>query len=105
MDIVEKHVFFTPQEGQGWQSMPELPTSEEILANSDIDKLPKNPVDATWASKDEYLAAQYEILRCEAVEGLRRSVRSFVSYYRRLPMMDDDYTNIYTQVSALDVTA
>jgi helicase required for RNAi-mediated heterochromatin assembly 1 len=60
--------------------------------------LPENPVDTAWASKDEYLAAQYGILRCEAVEGLRYSVRSFADHRGKEPMMDDDFTNIYTKV-------
>ncbi|SPQ19196.1 4a3a579f-3665-4edf-b868-af0d4b39d251 [Thermothielavioides terrestris] len=80
-------------------SKPELPTVDEILARqSDIEQLPENPVDAPWASKGEYLAAQYGILRCEATEGLRYSVRSFADYGRKEPMMDDDFTNIYTKV-------
>ena len=99
MDIVEKHVFFTPKDGKDWQSKPEYPTPSEILAEqSDVEQLPDNPVDAPWASKDKYLAAQYEILRCEAVEGLRYSVRSFADNRRKDSMMEDDFTNIYTQV-------
>ncbi len=79
--------------------MPELPTSKEILAEqSDIEQLPENPVDVPWPSKDKYLTAQYEILRREAIEGLRYSVRSVADYRRAQPMMDDDFTNIYTQV-------
>ncbi|EAQ89464.1 hypothetical protein CHGG_06083 [Chaetomium globosum CBS 148.51] len=98
IDIVQSHVFFSPH-GQGWLSKPELPTAAEILAEqSDIDNLPDNPVDVPWASKDEYLTAQYEILRREAVEGLRYSVRSFADNRRRDSAMDDDFTNIYTQV-------
>ncbi|KAK3898073.1 P-loop containing nucleoside triphosphate hydrolase protein [Staphylotrichum tortipilum] len=99
MDIIEKHVFFTPKGGNGWQSKPEFPTPSEILAEQpNIEELPENPVDAPWASKDKYLAAQYKILRCEAVEGLRYSVRSFADHRRKDSMMDDDFTNIYTHV-------
>ncbi|KAK4151113.1 hypothetical protein C8A00DRAFT_45623 [Chaetomidium leptoderma] len=97
IDIVEKNVFFKPQAGRGWQSKPELPTASEILAESDFGGLPENPVHVPWSSKDEYLTAQYEILRREAIEGLRFSVRSFADQSRREPM-DDDFTNIYTQV-------
>lgn len=56
-------------------------------------------MDVPWSSKDDYLTAQYEILRREAIEGLRYSVRSVAEYHRPQPMMDDDFTNIYTQVS------
>jgi hypothetical protein len=100
LEIVEAHVFFKPKQGNGWQSKPELPTSQEILAEqSDIEQLPENPVDIPWPSKGEYLTAQYEILRREAIEGLRYSVRSVADYRRAQLMMDDDFTNIYTQVS------
>ncbi|KAL2147115.1 hypothetical protein VTI28DRAFT_545 [Corynascus sepedonium] len=99
IDIVREHVFFKPKEAHGWQSKPELPTAEEILAEkSDIDELPENPVDIPWASKEDYLTAQYEILRREAIEGLRYSVRSFADHRRKESLMDDDFTNIYTQV-------
>lgn len=98
--IIENHVFFSPKEGQGWLSKPELPTAEEIMARqSEIEQLPENPVDRPWASKDAYLATQYDILRFEATEGLRYSVRCFADHRPHEPMMDDDFTNIYTGVS------
>ncbi|KAL2160979.1 hypothetical protein VTH06DRAFT_8691 [Thermothelomyces fergusii] len=99
IDIVREHVFFNPKGRHGWQSKPEFPTAAEILATqSEIEDLPGNPVDVPWASKDDYLTAQYEILRCEATEGLRYSVRSFADHRRKETMMDDDFTNIYTKV-------
>ncbi|KAL2175501.1 P-loop containing nucleoside triphosphate hydrolase protein [Thermothelomyces heterothallicus CBS 202.75] len=99
IDIVREHVFFNPKGRHDWQSKPEFPTAAEILATqSDIDELPENPVDVPWSSKEDYLAAQYEILRREATEGLRYSVRSFADHRRKESMMDDDFTNIYTQV-------
>jgi helicase required for RNAi-mediated heterochromatin assembly 1 len=98
IDIVNRHVFFKPTNGEGWQSKPELPTSQEIMAKwNDLARLPRNPVDVPWSSKDEYLTAQYEILRREAIDRLRSSVRSFVDSGEKQPM-DDDSTNIYTQV-------
>ncbi len=106
MDIVQQHVFFTPKDDKSWQSKPEFPTPSEILAKQpDIEDLPKNPVDTSWASKDRYLAAQYKILRYEAVEGLRYSVRSFANNRDQDSMMDDDHTNIYTHVSLLSVVS
>lgn len=103
---MRKHVFFRPAQGcDDWKSLPEFPTPEEILArHSNITELPENPVDIPWASKDEYLDAQYKILRHEAVEGLRRSVRSFADACRaRKKMMDDDDTCIYTRASSCSV--
>jgi helicase required for RNAi-mediated heterochromatin assembly 1 len=98
IDIVNRHVFFRPNKGEGWQSKPELPTSQEIMAEkNNLERLPTNPVDVPWSSKNEYLTAQYEILRHEATDGLRSSVRSFVHSGEERPM-DDDSTNIYTQV-------
>ncbi|KAL2024260.1 hypothetical protein VTK56DRAFT_9416 [Thermocarpiscus australiensis] len=101
IDIVAKHVFFTPREGLGWESKPELPSTQEILAQQSEENadLPENPVDVPWPSKDKYLAAQYEILRREAVEGLRYSVNWFASNRRaRRQVMDDEHTCIYTKV-------
>ncbi|KAL1840127.1 hypothetical protein VTJ49DRAFT_783 [Mycothermus thermophilus] len=78
---------------------PEIPSADEILAkDSDLDELPENPVDSPWPSKDEYLTAQYEILRREATEGLRASVRRYADCRRKESMMDTDDTNIYTRV-------
>ncbi|GAB1311509.1 hypothetical protein MFIFM68171_01719 [Madurella fahalii] len=100
MDIVNEHVFFQLPEGHGWQSKPELPTAQEVLApQPEHDDLPGNPVDKPWPSKNEYLTAQYEILRREAVEGLRYSVNSYARAHRaRREMMEDDHTCIYTEV-------
>lgn len=100
-DIVNQHVYFTPEPGQGWRSYPEFPTAQEILARQqELPDLPHNPVDEPWASKDEYLNAQYRILRKEAVEGLRYSVRSYADdCARREPkVMDNDSRCIYTKV-------
>lgn len=99
IDIIQSHVFFKPEGECGWQSKPEFPTAAELLhEKSDFDKLPKNPVDVPWASKKDYLTAQYEILRMEAVEGLRYSVQTFSTRRRKDVPMDDDFTNFYTQV-------
>ncbi|KAL2260672.1 hypothetical protein VTK26DRAFT_5257 [Humicola hyalothermophila] len=99
-EVVNSHVYFTPRSGGGWQSYPEFPTAHEILAlQKDLPQLPENPVDKKWESKEEYLNAQYRILRHEAVEGLRYSVRSFADASARREMVrDDEYTCIYTKV-------
>lgn len=71
-----------------------------MAEEKDLKPLPDNPVDAAWPSKDEYLTAQYEILRREATDGLRFCVRRFLARSRngRKEPKDDDFTNIYTQV-------
>ncbi|KAK0716906.1 P-loop containing nucleoside triphosphate hydrolase protein [Lasiosphaeria miniovina] len=75
LDIVNEHVYFSPEATQGWKSNSELPQAREILATeNDTKDPPENPVDTPWASKEAYLEAQYEILRREGVEGLRFSV-------------------------------
>ncbi|KAK0628320.1 P-loop containing nucleoside triphosphate hydrolase protein [Bombardia bombarda] len=99
-DIITRHVFFKPEQDQGWKSQPEMPSPEEILSSqTDVEGLPINPVDVPWETKDAYLAAQYQILRREAVEGLRFSVRSFITACEDgEEMADDDFTCIYTDV-------
>ncbi|KAL2268811.1 hypothetical protein VTJ83DRAFT_3657 [Remersonia thermophila] len=98
-DIVRQHVYFRPKDGQGWESKPEVPTPDEILAKeSDLEELPENPVDSPWPSKADYLSAQYQILRREATEGLRASVQRYADCRRKEAMTDTDDTNIYTRV-------
>lgn len=80
-----------------WERLPDLPTSEELLANDSSDNLPWFPVKHAWETKAEYLEALYKILRFEGVEGLRYSVKTV----RDSPNMDeDDNTCIYTRVSS-----
>src|SRR4051812_39749349 len=63
---------------QPWHSKPELPEPDEIVAEqTDPRELPDNPVDRPWISKDAYFRAQYQLLRCEATEGLRYSVGNY----------------------------
>lgn len=80
-----------------WERLPDLPTSDEILATESSDNLPWFPVKHAWKTKAEYLEALYKILRFEGVEGLRYSVKTV----RDSPNMDeDDNTCIYTKVSS-----
>ncbi|KAK3991236.1 P-loop containing nucleoside triphosphate hydrolase protein [Cladorrhinum sp. PSN332] len=83
-----------------WKLLPELPSANEILAkNSSIP--PQNPVNLPWDSKETYLNAQYKILRCDATEGLRHSVRSYIDATKcrsAESIFDDDSTCIYTRV-------
>lgn len=99
-EIVNHHVFFTPKEDSDWQSFPELPTPKEILQEQKkAEGLPHNPVNRKWASKEDYLAAQYKILRREGIEGLRYSVRAYMGACEKgEEMMDDEHTAVYVGV-------
>ncbi|EON98222.1 putative atp binding protein [Phaeoacremonium minimum UCRPA7] len=90
--MIHSHVDYQPS-GDGWKGNPDLPTSGELLREQRyIRDLPVNPVDRPWSSKDAYLNAQYDILRCEGIEGLRYSV----SCFRQQPnMRDDQNTCVY----------
>ncbi|CAN8099902.1 unnamed protein product [Discula destructiva] len=101
--IIRKHCCVDPstdKDGQtdaaaDWQYLPDLPSSEEILAHASSDDLPWFPIKHQWDSKNDYLKALYEILRFEGTEGLRYSVKTI----RARPVMaDDDNTCIYTKV-------
>ncbi|KAM7184845.1 P-loop containing nucleoside triphosphate hydrolase protein [Naviculisporaceae sp. PSN 640] len=98
--IVNHHVFFTPKENSDWESCPELPTPEEIMMQQkEAEGVPPNPVDKKWASKADYLEAQYKILRREGVEGLRYSVRCYMEACAKgQEMTDDHHTAIYVGV-------
>ncbi|KAK4460069.1 hypothetical protein QBC42DRAFT_333539 [Cladorrhinum samala] len=96
----QSHTAATSAADQEWIFLPELPSPGEILAESPPIP-PENPVNSRWASKEDYLTAQYRILRCDAVEGLRNSVRSYIDATQCRPaesIMDDDSTCIYTRV-------
>lgn len=77
-----------------WQLMPELPTSEEILADAPP-KLDGNDVTIAPGSKAKYLETQYRLLRYEGTELLRRAVNEF---QRNPNMMESGSFCIYTQV-------
>ena len=85
-----------------WQQMPEFPGSGEIMATGDPEKLPHNPIDQPWDCQEDYLEAQYRILRCEGTEGLRFSVESYRrAQTERREMWDDDHTWVYPDVSMI----
>ncbi|KAJ4419793.1 hypothetical protein N0V82_004728 [Gnomoniopsis sp. IMI 355080] len=101
--IIHNHVHY-PAKGSksttlaNWECLPDLPSSEELLANDSSDHLPWFPTDHVWNSKSEYLEALYKILRFEGVAGLRYSVKNL----RHSPTMEeDDNTCIYTKVWSL----
>ncbi|KAK4230997.1 P-loop containing nucleoside triphosphate hydrolase protein [Podospora fimiseda] len=89
-----------------WTSLPELPLASEILAKQPQIP-PDNPVTKPWESKEVYLDTQYKILRCDATEGLRHSVRSYIEATRCRPtdkIYDNESTCIYTRVRVKGVT-
>lgn len=73
-----------PVAGEAWLRRPEFPTSEEILdrdgsstsssPSSDIVELSPNKPIGAFEDIEDYLSTQYELLREDAVKGLRDSV-------------------------------
>lgn len=117
--ILVSHVKKTYQDIQydeEWRNLPEIPTGTEImpLRNentgtvrsedwNDYQKepvydpsLPHNIIDGPWRSKEEYIAAHYQISRKDAIADLQHSV---ACVKRRPDMMDDRDTCVYTHVS------
>lgn len=72
-----------PVEGGSWLQRPEFPTSEEILdkdssssSSSMIEICPNKPKGA-FEDVQDYLSTQYELLREDAIKGLRDAVDRF----------------------------
>jgi helicase required for RNAi-mediated heterochromatin assembly 1 len=104
---------------EAWRNLPEVPTQGEVMPacndhNSDKTRsepwdryqqehaiyepnpnLPHNIVDGPWPSKEAFVGAQYQILREDAIAGLRRSVADI----KATPNMQDSKdTCIYDHV-------
>ncbi|KAG0650451.1 Helicase required for RNAi-mediated heterochromatin assembly 1, partial [Hyphodiscus hymeniophilus] len=99
-----------------WRDLPEIPKKSEILPEeaetirNDFfveawdayqkeplydPNLPQNIINGPWPSKEAYIAAHYQIIREDAIAGLRNTVNGF----KREPRMDDDnLTHVYTHV-------
>ncbi|KAJ0318805.1 hypothetical protein COL5a_010530 [Colletotrichum fioriniae] len=77
-----------------WRDTPELPRAKEIMKESCT--LPKNyGLNAVYPTKSAYLRAQYDLLRFEGTEPLRRAVQE----YKSAPeMTESTETCIYTDV-------
>ncbi|OHE93393.1 helicase required for RNAi-mediated heterochromatin assembly 1 [Colletotrichum orchidophilum] len=75
-----------------WCDTPELPRAEEIM--KECGTFPKkNGLNIVYPTKGAYLQAQYDLLRFEGVEPLRRAVQE----YKSTPeMADSTETCIYT---------
>ncbi|KAK3396039.1 P-loop containing nucleoside triphosphate hydrolase protein [Sordaria brevicollis] len=110
-EIVRNNIFVKLEDGDGWKSKPEIPTAKEILLlQKEAEGLPLNDVHQPWRSKEDYLKAQYEILRREGTEGLRFAVNNYISKGSKNDKRiddnriddnridDDEHMFVYTQV-------
>ncbi|EGZ77167.1 hypothetical protein NEUTE2DRAFT_53794 [Neurospora tetrasperma FGSC 2509] len=99
-EIVRSNIFVKLEDGDGWKSKPEIPTAKEILLlQKEAEGLPENDVKQPWKSKEDYLKAQYEILRREGTEGLRFAVNNYIyNNNHGLRQDDDQHMFVYTQV-------
>lgn len=86
---------------ESWRQLPEIPSGAEI--NDDHDEkdnaisstLPSNIVTGPWQSKADYIGAQYQLLRHDAIHPLQESVRE----YKACPWINDnENTLVYTHV-------
>jgi hypothetical protein len=98
-----------------WQSLPELPTSEEIMGtygvNSDprtnnrvdvenrIPYLPTNIIDAPWADKLQYIGAHYRLIREDGISPLRSAVAEFKT---NSEFIDSRNFCVYNHVSSFE---
>lgn len=80
---IREYVESKPAQGGSWLRRPEYPTSEEILdrdggssssSSSDIVVLSPNKPEGPFENVEDYLSTQYELLREDAVKGLRDAV-------------------------------
>lgn len=77
-----------------WRKKPEIPTVEELSADA-VDLCP-NVIEGPYENVEEYLATHYELLREDAVAGLRDAI----SYIREFPHSNDTHEiAIYENVS------
>ncbi|KAK1701562.1 helicase required for RNAi-mediated heterochromatin assembly 1 [Colletotrichum godetiae] len=83
-----------PHSEMSWRDIPEVPRAEEIMKEACI--LPKKSgLNAVYPAKSAYLRAQYDLLRFEGVEPLRRAVQE----YKSAPeMAENTEASIYTDV-------
>jgi hypothetical protein len=79
-----------------WQSLPEIPSSEEVARSDDQALLiPANKVKGKWKNKEKYLRAHYELLREDSIAPIREAVDAV----RKDPeMMDNKELAIYEKV-------
>ncbi|KAI5307119.1 Transcription factor spt8 [Ascosphaera pollenicola] len=85
-----------------WQCKSELPSSDEILPEDDVqvDIVP-NLIDGAWESKEAYLKAHYDLCREDALSPLIDAVAEL----KANPKMDDNWkTCIYDRVFFTGVT-
>lgn len=77
-----------------WRKKPEIPTVEELSAGAV--ELSTNLIDGAYESVEEYLETHYELLREDAIAGLREAI----AYIRKYPHSNDTHeVAIYENVS------
>lgn len=94
-DLVAKYEYETTEYAdEEWRRMPEIPTAEE-LSQEDVE-VPCNIIDDSYESVEEYLSTHYELLREDAVAGLR----DCIAQIRMDPDMDETpHMAVYENVS------
>lgn len=80
-----------------WQSLPEVPTSDEIaLTDMEDVTIAANKIKGKWKSKDKYLRAHYELLREDSISPIRDAVDAV----RKAPgTLENKDAAIYEKVS------
>ncbi|TGZ78281.1 P-loop containing nucleoside triphosphate hydrolase protein [Ascodesmis nigricans] len=99
-DLVAKYEYETTEYAdEEWRRMPEIPTAEE-LSQEDVE-VPCNIIDDSYESVEEYLSTHYELLREDAVAGLR----DCIAQIRMDPDMDETpHMAVYENVMVTGIT-
>lgn len=92
-----------PGEPGTWLATSEIPTSDEIMGVED-DSLPTNKIEGRWNSKDEYLAAHYELLRFDSVHPLRSVVHQIKEHPNEQEAYFNGSAGIYSKVRFIGLT-
>ena len=71
---IDRYVKHSLDSEHAWTSRSEVPTSEEIAGDEDEIPISCNKLVDPWASREEYLETQYQLLREDAVSPLRDAV-------------------------------
>ena len=102
---IDEYVKFRLESEHAWTSKPEIPSSAEIAFDEDEEEdenavtIPCNKLVDPWLSREEYLEAQYRLLREDAVSPLR----DVVSEIKEEPYIEEKHSQenaaIYERVS------
>ena len=103
---IDKYVKTSLPSDHAWTLRPEIPSPAEIVSGDDEDEdnevsVPCNKLVDAWASREEYLEAQYQLLREDAISPLRDAV----SEIRAEPYIEEKHSQenaaIYERVSVV----